>query len=132
MGSLSDSGKRLGSPPRASSFFQKEASRLWFAASTFRAQIFPVPAAAYNVKAIIDNEPPWLNTTFGDSELRIGLRAEGKLHWIEKTTMHYRENPASESHAIGGGDRLKGLESRRLPFFLHLSCRVYLLKNRRD
>jgi glycosyltransferase involved in cell wall biosynthesis len=110
MGSISDSGKMLGSPPRASWFFPKEASRLWFAVSTFRMQIFPLPAAAYRLESLIRAEPPWLNSTFGDSASSIFLRSIGQLHWIPKQTMRFRENSESESHAIQEPDRLKGLE----------------------
>jgi len=110
MGSISDSGEKLGSPPRASWFYRGQGSRLWFAASTLRTQIFPTPAAAYRVEKLKGAEPPWLSSTFGDSEISIYLRSEGELVWIPKQTMFYRENPNSESHVILGPDRLKGLE----------------------
>jgi len=110
MGSISDSGGKLGTPPRASWFSRGLESRLWFAVSTLRTQIFPTPAAAYRVDELKGAEPPWLSSTFGDSEISIYLRSRGQLAWIPKQTMSYRENPNSESHVILDSDRLKGLE----------------------
>lgn len=110
MGSISNGGEIVGSPPRSAWFLPAQSSRLWFAATTFRMQVFPMPAAAYRVSALRSVEPPWLNTTFGDSELSISLRAAGNLHWIPKQTMWYQENPLSESHIIASRDRLRGLE----------------------
>jgi hypothetical protein len=110
MGSLSSLGKELATPPRASWFLDKTSSRVWFAVATLRLQIFPIPAATYRTSSLIRSEPPWLNSTFGDSEISIFLRAEGQLLWIPKRTMRFRENPESESHAIGSEDRMTGLE----------------------
>jgi len=111
MGSISTTGKKIATPPRASWFIDKEASRIWFAASTIRLQAFPIPAAAYRLEALIRSEPPWINSTFGDSEISITLRSFGQLLWIPKKTMHYRENPSSESHSIHKSDQVRGLES---------------------
>ena len=110
MGSISNEGQIIGSPPRAAWFVSTEIHPLWFAATTFRMQVFHMPSAAYKVEALKSVEPPWLNTTFGDSEISIALMSAGSLKIIRRKTMSYRENPASESHIISRGDRLRGLE----------------------
>ena len=100
MGSLSSSGKIVPGRPRASWLLPDDSPETAFIAN-LRLHSVPFPAAAFRVENLRSFPVPWHSTAMPDTEWILKtIRPNGILH-VPQITVHYRENPFSESHALG-------------------------------
>jgi hypothetical protein len=100
MGSLSSTGKIEAGRPRASWLLPDHSPESLFIAN-LRLHSVPFPAAAFRVEKLKATPIPWHSTAMPDTEWVLkAIGPNGILH-VPQITMHYRENPFSESHSLG-------------------------------
>jgi hypothetical protein len=107
MGSISSSGKILGSPPR-SIWFQKTNDPITAFLTNLRAQSIPWGSSAFLVEPFVKVLPAWHSTSFPDTEMVLKLCNYGKFINIPRETMLYQENEMSESHSINYTEKMIG------------------------
>jgi DNA-binding CsgD family transcriptional regulator len=107
MGSLSSSGKIEAGRPRASWLLPDDSPESLFIAN-LRLHSVPFPAAAFRVEKLKVTPVPWHSTAMPDTEWVLkAIGPNGILH-VPQITMHYRENPFSESHSLGESESQLG------------------------
>jgi hypothetical protein len=133
MGSLNSSGKRQGTPPRASWFLPDTEPATMFL-SNLRLHNVPYPAAAFRTDKFLEYAVPWESTAFPDTEWVLKVASVGRFMFIERETMRYRENPSSESHSISSAEKNLGASMALLRVFgaetFHELCRHLSSENR--
>lgn len=107
MGSMSASGKTMNSKPRAN-WFSENLDQPGQFLQNLRSQAFPFPAAAFKLSVFKRTEVPFHNAAFSDTEQTLKMLAHGIFVYSDKETMHYRENPNSESHVLNDEERIIG------------------------
>lgn len=107
MGSLSPSGKVSAGRPRASWLLPDDSPETLFIAN-LKLHSVPFPAAAFRVEKLREHPIPWHSTAMPDTEWVLKtIGPNGILH-VPRITMHYRENPFSESHSLSESESQLG------------------------
>jgi glycosyltransferase involved in cell wall biosynthesis len=99
MRSMDEKGKAQETPPRAAWLVDSNTQVDDFLLN-LRTQSLSFPSSAFHKDTFLRCSAPWHSPTFGDTETTLNLLTQGKLKYIQKETMLYRENPTSESHVI--------------------------------
>ncbi len=99
MRSLDEKGNPQETPPRAAWLVDSNTQIDDFLLN-LRTQSLSFPSSAFHKETFLRSSAPWHSPTFGDTETTLTLLIHGKLKYIQKETMLYRENPTSESHVI--------------------------------
>lgn len=76
--------------------------------SLLRNHCIPWSALAVRSEVFRQTEAPWHSTAFPDTEITMRLAARGRFVHIDKETMRYRDNMASESRSIDDRERKFG------------------------
>jgi len=116
MGSMTENGKRIGSPPRAAMFISDhdQPSAL---VQNLRTHCVPDPASAFRVNTYKSTLSQWHSTSFPDTEQILKFCAHGIFKYVPKETMLYRENPQSQSHSINKSESILGTYIALTRFF---------------
>ena len=107
MGSVSEKGLLNAIPPRAS-WILRGSSPVDLFIANLRTQVIPFPSTAFKTNVFRSMINSW-HTTFADSELTLQICGKGTFHFLDKSTMNYRENPMSESHSIPSNEAIFGI-----------------------
>lgn len=107
MGSMDNQGKIIGTVPRASMFAKSNDPPSAFL-QNLRIHSVPWPASAFRTEVFGKTFAPWHSTAFPDTEQILRMCAYGIFVTIDQETMHYRENPNSESHIVNSGESQTG------------------------
>lgn len=73
-----------------------------------RNHCIPWSALAVRTRFFAATEVPWHSTAFPDTEITMRLAGRGRFVHVEKETMRYRDNMASESRSIDDRERKFG------------------------
>ncbi len=76
--------------------------------SLLRNHCIPWSALAVRSEVFRQTEAPWHSTAFPDTEITMRLAGRGRFVHVEKETMRYRDNMASESRSIDDRERKFG------------------------
>jgi glycosyltransferase involved in cell wall biosynthesis len=107
MARADDDGKAIGSyPPPIWLVPDLEPPTLFLA--LLRNHCIPWSALAVRTTVFRETEAPWHSTAFPDTEITMRLTGRGTFVHIEKETMRYRDNLASESRSIDNRERKFG------------------------
>lgn len=107
MGSLGSDGRLEPGRPRASWALPDLSAETMFLAN-LKLHTVPFPAAAFRVNKLQEKMVPWHSTAMPDTEWVLSTLATNAVHYIPRITMHYRENPLSESHALDSSESQLG------------------------
>jgi glycosyltransferase involved in cell wall biosynthesis len=103
MGSMSNDGTYLNTPPRAS-WLIDDTSQINSFLVNLGVQAFSFPTAAVRTDAFLESFAHWHSPSFSDTETTLNLVTKGELRYVKKETIKYRENPDSESHVVNSFD----------------------------
>ncbi|MFC5503409.1 glycosyltransferase [Lysinimonas soli] len=73
-----------------------------------RNHCIPWSALAVRTQVFRETEAPWHSTAFPDTEITMRLAGRGRFIHVERETMRYRDNMASESRSIDDRERKFG------------------------
>jgi hypothetical protein len=117
IGSISQSGENLPTPPRANWFFDQNYTQVELIAATIRQHIAPEPSIAYRTEILKLINSPWHSTAFPDTEILLEALTFGDVAFGEKETVLYRESPESASHHLNLKNRDQGAALGLARFF---------------
>lgn len=105
LGSIDNSGQRIGTPPRASWLLREDAVQSELIAATIALHVLPEPSIAYRVSALTEIDAPWHSTAFPDTELMLNALTMGGAMLSRRETVLYRESEDSASHHLTSQQR---------------------------
>jgi hypothetical protein len=73
-----------------------------------RNHCIPWSALAVRTQTLLETEAPWHSTAFPDTEITMRLAGRGRFVHLNRETMRYRDNQASESRSIDNRERKFG------------------------
>lgn len=107
MGSMDNDGLTQQTPPRALWLIEDSSQADSFLIN-LRLQAFSFPTAAIKTDVFLESFAHWHSPSFSDTETTLNLVTRGKLKYIKKETIKYRENPNSESHVVNSFESVIG------------------------
>jgi hypothetical protein len=135
LGSLSPSGSRLASPPRAAWYLNDDFARDDLICATVAQHILPEPSMAYRASILDSVSTPWHSTAFPDTEMLLEALCFGSIQVSKVETVLYRESPNSASHHLNAIQRTNGAFISLMRYFNgshFLSFAATIAKDRRE
>jgi hypothetical protein len=107
MGSINQDRTKVDSPARPIWFLQDKSEKSLFLGNV-RTHLITWPSAGFDIAKFSRNISPWHSAAFADTEIALKMSMTSRIKHLNVVTMHYMENPESESHSLPNPEKYVG------------------------
>ena len=116
-------GRRTGYP-RAQWLLEDSPDPVTVFLAHLRNHAYPFSGATFSKDVLLKYPIPWHSTAFPDTEIVMKMAVDFRTEFASDVTVHYPENPSSESHSLTSQDRDFGVFQALLRVFAHPNYKV--------
>lgn len=121
--SVSPDGRRMGYP-RAQWLLEDNPDPVTVFLAHLRNHAYPFSGATFSKDVLLKYPIPWHSSAFPDTEIVMKMAVDYRTEFAIGVTVHYLENPTSESHSLTSQDKDFGIFQALLRVFAHPNYKV--------